>query len=137
MEVMLLGSIEYVCLTEYSSTYLDIEGSSNTSISIFFHYPCRRTILLAHSAMFIFDFTLLPSPVPVSGADFMTSFSGVELADPLRPSAVLLRRITLPTLWSPLLIPISSWPNDFFLLNGTKLVPVPEVSLLGALDMDR
>lgn len=75
--------------------------------------------------------------VPVSGADFMTFFSGVELADPLRPSAVLLRRITLPTLWSPLLIPISSWPDDFFLLNGTKLVPVPEVSLLGVLGMDR
>lgn len=75
--------------------------------------------------------------VPVSGADFMTFFSGVELADLLLPSAVLLRRITLPTLWSPLLIPISSWPDDFFLLNGTKLVPVPEVSLLGALDMDR
>lgn len=67
----------------------------------------------------------------------MTFFSGVELADPLRPSAVLLRRITLPTLWSPLPIPISSWPDDFFLLNGTKLVPVPEVSLLGVLDMDR
>lgn len=63
------------------------------------------------------SFLILPfflRQVPVSGADFMTFFSGVELADPLPSSAVLLRRITLPTLWNPLPIPISSWPDGFF-----------------------
>lgn len=118
----------------------------HTSILKGLPIPASPSFSIIHVAGLFFPPTLRCSSlilpfflrqVPVSGTDFMTFFSGVELADLLLPSAVLLRRITLPTLWSPLPIPISSWPDDFFLLNETKLVLVSEESLLGVLGMDR
>lgn len=90
--------------------------------------------LALQCASLILPFFLLQ--VPALAADFMTLSTGLELADPLPPSAVLLRRITLPTLLSSLRIPMSSWPDDFLLLSGRKLVPVSR-SLLGVLGIDR
>lgn len=118
----------------HTSTLKGLPIPASPSFSVIF-VPGRLFFsLVLQCASLILPFFLLQ--VPALAADFMTLSTGLELADPLPPSAVLLRRITLPTLLSSLRIPMSSWPDDFLLLSGRKLVPVSR-SLLGVLGMDR
>lgn len=118
----------------HTSTLKGLPIPASPSFSVIFVPGLFFSLALQCASLIILPFFLLQ--VPALAADFMTLSTGLELADPLPPSAVLWRRITLPTLLSSLRIPMSSWPDDFLLLSGRKLVSVSR-SLLGVLGIDR